>query len=98
MCKSRKLADYIIPDWNDYVEESHQYARYNYMYVIWRDLRKPRQGSAYELRTRSRLKFKYVHVLRQCKAREETARADSMANHMAQKDINSFWFVNCKTL
>ena len=76
MCKSRKLADYIIPGWNDYVEESHQYARYNY--VIWRDLGKPRQGSAFELMRRSRLNFKYV--LRQCKAREEMARADSMAN------------------
>ncbi len=71
-------SQYVIPGWNDYVQEAHREARY--AYITWRDFGKPRKGPVCELMKGTRALFKYR--LRQCQTMEETARADEVARSL----------------
>jgi len=85
--RSSGTSQFVIPGWNDYVREAHTEARY--AYVTWRDFGKPRHGPVSDLMKTTRLRFKYA--LRQCQAKEETARADALAKSLVNKDTVSFW-------
>jgi hypothetical protein len=76
----------VTPGWNDHVKEAHTEA--HQAYIMWRDLGKPRQGTACEYMRRTRLIFKYS--LRQCQKQEGTARAEAMANNLKVHDNISF--------
>jgi exonuclease III len=86
MTKSNKQFE-ITPGWNALVKEAHAEARQ--AYIIWRDLGKPRQGTACELMRKTRLNFKYS--LRQCHKQEAAARAEAMANSLTKHDNIAFW-------
>ena len=85
--RCNRANQFVIPGWNDFVSEAHDEARQ--AYISWRDYGKPRHGAACELMRRSRLCFKYA--LHQCKAMEDTARADALAKSLTDKDMISFW-------
>ena len=57
--------------------------------MMWRNMGKPRQGTACEHMRRTRLIFKYS--LRQCQKQEAAARAEAMANKLKEHDNVSFW-------
>ena len=86
-CKQVSATNYVVPGWNDLVKEQHLDARNSY--VLWRNLGKPRHGPVFDTMSRSRLQFKYS--LRQCRAMEDTARADGMAKSLQTKDTYKFW-------
>ena len=79
--------DFVVPGFNGIVKDLHSEARN--AYIIWRSQGRPRQGPLCELMRRTRLNFKYA--LRQCQRTEDTARADAMANSLANNDSASFW-------
>ena len=47
--------DCIIPEWNDYVKETHIETRH--CYVLWHDMGKLKNGSICELMQKTRLVF-----------------------------------------
>ena len=81
------VKDFIVPGWNEQVQELHDAARN--AYLTWREIGKPRQGDVFIMMKLSRSKFKYA--LRKCKRDKETIIADNIAEQLCQKDDRDFW-------
>ena len=81
------VKDFIVPGWNEQVQELHDAARN--AYLTWREIGKPRQGDVFIMMKLSRSKFKYA--LRKCKRDKETIIADNIAEKLCQKDDRDFW-------
>ena len=84
--KYKCSSDFIVPGFNEYVRDLHDFARSSYL--VWKQSGKPR-GAVTEgdMRT-SRLRFKYA--LRQSQSNDEIMRADALARLLYCKDSVSF--------
>ena len=70
-----------------YCKELHSHARD--MYILWRDMGKPRQGFYYDNMSKSRAQFKLA--LRQCKQNTKRKSADLLAHKLLNKSDKEFW-------
>ena len=77
----------IVPGWNEYVKEHHLHAKDALWW--WNLNNKPRNGPIYQAMRTTRAHFKYA--LRFVKKQEDTARADSLARDLYDKDVDGFW-------
>jgi len=75
----KRLADNIVPGWNDFVKEKHSAARG--AFLQWAYMGKPRCGFEYYHMVRTRSAFKLA--LRYCKQNEEMLRVDAYAARVA---------------
>ena len=86
LSKNTKHYKHVI-GWNEYCKTAHTHARE--AYVSWRNNGKPRHGMTYTNMKQTRAYFKMV--LRKCKKDEATAKADSLANKLLERDDKAFW-------
>ena len=77
----------VIPSWNDYVKESYAISRDALKW--WISSNRPSDGFIYHNMRTSRAQFKYA--LRIAKRNEETARADTLARDLYDKDLDECW-------
>ena len=73
---------YIIPGWNDYVNDAHVLARESFL--NWVDCGKPQQGFEYMAMKQHRSNFKLA--LRRCRRYVDMIRADACAESLSNKD------------
>ena len=85
-------SDYIVPGWNDLVQEKHQLARH--AFTDWCIVGRPRQGVEFDIMKRTRAMFKLA--LRYCKQHEQELQADAYARSLSNKDYHNFWRDICK--
>ena len=76
-----------IPGWNEYVKAAHSEARD--AFLVWQSNSKPRSGPICDIMKTTRARFK--HSLRNCKANEDRARSDALANNLLKQDNMLFW-------
>jgi len=81
------MRDYVIPGWNEIVNDKHRLARD--AYIAWTVVGKPRFGLEHWLMKRTRAQFKLA--LRFCKQHEDTVRTNMYARSLTDKDYNKFW-------
>jgi hypothetical protein len=79
--------NFIIPGWNDYVEDKHQIARE--LFVNWVQSGRQRQGIEFFAMRKRRVQFKLA--LQQCRLYANTIHADTCAHSLLDKDFNKFW-------
>ena len=80
-------SDYVIPGWNDIVDEKHGAARAAFR--DWVAYGKPKFGPSFIIMKKTRASFKLA--LRYCKQHEDQLRADAYASHLENKDPIAFW-------
>ena len=81
------MSDYVIPGWNDVVQDKHVAARDAFR--EWIFFGKPKAGPLFTSMKKTRASFKLA--LRFCKQHEEQFRADACALHLQHKDPIKFW-------
>ena len=86
-CRFKCAKEFIVPGFNENLNELHDQARQ--CYLSWRSIGKPRTGDVDNDMRVSRLRFKYA--LRQCSTNEEMMRADALVLSLKNKDSTSFW-------
>ena len=75
------------PGWNDHVKEFHSAARE--VFIMWKDMGKPRQGPIYELKKRANARYKYA--VRYIKRHQNELRKESLANKLGRNNCKDFW-------
>jgi len=83
----RRGSHRTVPGWNELVRDYHAAARL--AFLVWVRDGKPRHGPTHQEMHSTRLRFKYA--LRECKRREDSIRADKLANDLLDKDCVTFW-------
>jgi len=88
-CKTQSSCfdEYVVPGWNDYVQDKHTAARNAFQ--DWMLCGKPRSGPSFETMKQTRAHFKLS--LRYCKQHADMLRADSYASCLSSLDYNKFW-------
>ena len=76
-----------IAGWNEYCKEAHSNARD--AFLIWTDNNKPRFGPISDTMRKTRVVFK--QAIRQCRAMESRAHADSLARKLLSRNPKQFW-------
>ena len=80
------MSDYIIPGWNDIVQDKHEAAREAFR--EWVFYGKPKFGPLFVSMKKTRASFKLS--LRYCRQYEEHLRADACALHLQPNDPVTF--------
>ena len=78
---------YITPGWSEHVEELYE-ASIN-AFRSWRAQDSPREGPFADRMRRARATFK--HALRQCRAREDSLRAERLTERLREGNMYTFW-------
>jgi exonuclease III len=79
--------EYVIPGWNEYVDDKHHAARE--AFLSWVCAGRHKYGAEFMIMRRTRARFKLA--LRYCKQHESMLRADACAKNLADQNYKDFW-------